>query len=71
MQCIEEQGRKVKELACIYRGSEHGFKANDFHRRCDNIASTLTIIRTEFNKTIAAFTSLPWKSDSHMSYSVD
>jgi hypothetical protein len=29
----------------LYRGTLHGFKARDFHSKCENIPKTLTIIK--------------------------
>ena len=44
----------------LFRASEHGFKAQAFHERCDNIDNTLVLIRTEFNKTIGGYTRYRW-----------
>jgi hypothetical protein len=33
-----------KSLELLYRGSVDGFKASDFHNKCDDIADTLTVI---------------------------
>jgi hypothetical protein len=46
----------------LFRASEHQFKAAKFHQVCDNIPDTVTIVRTEFGKTIAAYTPLKWTS---------
>ena len=46
----------------IFRASEHQFKASAFHKKCDNIEDTLTLIRTDFGKTIGGFNHYPWKS---------
>jgi hypothetical protein len=46
----------------LFRASEHQFKAAKFHQYCDNIPDTVTFVRTEFGKTIAAYTPLKWGS---------
>lgn len=46
----------------IYRASEHGFDASDFHRCCDTIAPTISIIQTDFGNIFGGFTSIPWSS---------
>lgn len=51
-----------KKCDLLYRGSENGFSASTFHQKCDNIPNTLTIVRTEFGKTIAGFTQYTWNS---------
>ena len=47
---------KPKQLKLLFRASEHNYKAEAFHRFCDNIEDTLTIARTEYGKTIAGYT---------------
>ena len=32
-------------IKLIYRGSEDGFRAEDFHRKCDGVSNTLTFIK--------------------------
>ena len=38
---------KEYEIELIYRGSDHGFKAADFHNNCDYKGTTLIIIKSE------------------------
>ena len=49
-------------MELLYRGSEHGFRAAAFHEKCGEAENTLTLVRTEFGKTIAAFTPYKWHS---------
>ena len=51
-----------KKLELLYRASENGFSAAAFHQKCDNVADTLTIVRTEFGRTIAGFTKYTWNT---------
>lgn len=44
----------------IYRASEHGEDAEDFHERCDEIDGTLTIIKTKEGNIFGGYTSLSW-----------
>jgi len=45
----------------IYRASEDGFKASDFHNKCDDKPNTLTIIKVKGNSNIfGGFTSCTW-----------
>jgi hypothetical protein len=37
---------KNKQWTLLYRATEDGFDAADFHRKCDNKGATLTIIKT-------------------------
>ena len=52
------------EVELIFKASEHNFRADAFHEKCDNKLDTLTLIRTEFGKTIGGYTHSSWKSDS-------
>ncbi|CAF3965773.1 unnamed protein product [Adineta steineri] len=46
----------------IYRASEHGYDAADFHRCCESYAPTVSIIQTDFGNIFGGFTSIPWSS---------
>ncbi len=35
------------ETILLYRGSDHEFKANDFHRLCDGKGPTVTLFKIE------------------------
>mmetsp|Transcript_25258 Transcript_25258/g.22267 ORF Transcript_25258/g.22267 Transcript_25258/m.22267 type:complete len:116 (+) Transcript_25258:731-1078(+) len=36
----------MNNLKLLYRGSEHGFTAQNFHSKCDNIEHTLTVVKS-------------------------
>lgn len=46
----------------LYSGSNDGFKASDFHRKCDKKGKTFTIIRSQRGNIFGGFTDLEWKS---------
>ena len=48
----------------IFRASQHGFKASDFHSRCDNIENTLVLLRNEYGKTLGGYTPVKWNAAS-------
>jgi hypothetical protein len=49
----------------LYRGSRDGFGAKDFHSKCDNQSSTLTIIRAEkSNYIFGGFTTSFWDNSN-------
>lgn len=62
---------KPKGFKLIYRGSELNFSSAQFHKLCDDIPHTLTIVKTGFGKTIAGYTPLPWKSSPETEYFTD
>jgi hypothetical protein len=50
------------QLQRIFRASEHAFKAGAFHEHCDGTEDTLTLVRTEFGKTIAGYSHYKWNA---------
>ena len=44
----------------IYRASEHGGGAEDFHERCDDFEGTLIIIKTKDENIFGGYTSVSW-----------
>jgi hypothetical protein len=53
---------------CIYRASRDGFKAIDFHARCDYKSNTLILIRSHFGACIfGGYTEQSWDSDTYNS----
>jgi len=57
---------KDTEWNLIYRGSEDGYKANDFHNKCDYKANTLVLIEANINCNsyfFGGYTEQSWESD--------
>ena len=48
----------------VYRASDHGEEAEVFHKRCDNIEGSLTVIKTKEGNIFGGYTSLSWSSES-------
>jgi hypothetical protein len=44
----------------LYRASEHGFTAQDFHSKCDNHANTLAIIKSTNGNIFGGYTQQLW-----------
>jgi hypothetical protein len=53
---------KQKQYALLWRGSRDGFGADDFHRRCDGHANTLTVILDTDGNIFGGFTPVKWES---------
>jgi hypothetical protein len=45
-----------------YRGSDHGWNAEQFHELCDNIGPSITLIKLEDGSCIGGFTTAKWCS---------
>lgn len=67
--CKYETGRQKFNL--VYRGSRDGFRASDFHSKCDNRPNTLTIIQTTKGFVFGGYTSLSWYQTGQSYYDSD
>jgi len=45
-----------------YRGTRDGLKAADFHKRCDGIANTLTVVKATTGNIFGGYTEQAWHS---------
>lgn len=51
---------KTLKWRLIYKASNNGFKADDFHSKCDGFEGTLTIIKTKENCIFGGYTDVSW-----------
>jgi hypothetical protein len=51
-----------KTFRLLYRATDDGFGAADFHRLCDGCTNTLTVIRINTGDIIGGYTPCEWKS---------
>ena len=61
--------KSIKNWKLLYRASVDGFQSSNFHQKCDNIANTVTIIRSTNRNVFGGFTTQAW--DSSNSYKND
>jgi hypothetical protein len=55
------------KLNLLYKANRDGFKAIDFHSRCDNKGQTNCVIKSEHGKTFGGYTNLSWnKNDKYI-----
>jgi hypothetical protein len=59
---------KQKQLTLLWRGSRDGFRATDFHSRCDGHANTLTMILDTDGNIFGGFTRARWESGFRTKY---
>jgi hypothetical protein len=55
------QGR----FTLLWRGSRDRFRGRDFHRHCDGLANTLTLILDTAGNIFGGFTPVEWESGRH------
>jgi hypothetical protein len=53
---------EFRKFSLLWRGSRDGFKAQEFHRRCDGHANTLTVILDTNGNILGGFTPVGWES---------
>jgi hypothetical protein len=56
----------VSRWKLIYRGTRDGFGSADFHRECDQIAPTLTIVLSTQDYIFGGYTSATWNRSGSM-----
>ena len=59
-------GKNVKYYKLIYRGSRNGFRAEDFHEKCDGKTNTIVFVQAKNGRRFGGFSEAKWdKSDSY------
>ena len=51
-------------MELLFTASQHNFSSAAFHKHCDNIPDTLTLVRTGGGKTIAGYSHYKWNQVS-------
>ncbi len=49
-----------------YRASKDGFSAQNFHKKCDGVSNTLTVIKTTNGNIFGAFAEKAWTNGTHV-----
>ena len=52
--------KKVKNYKLLFRASRDGFRANDFHSKCDGKNYTITFVITSIGRRFGGFTDQAW-----------
>ena len=52
--------KQVYETVLEYRGSEHGWSCDDFHKRADNKGWTVTLFKILDGDCVGGFTTQSW-----------
>ena len=56
------QNLNYENWTLLYKGSRDGFKASDFHSRCDKKSKTLTIIKSTSGNIFGGYANQEWSS---------
>ena len=57
--------KEIKSIKKIYQATIDGGEPRNFHKNCDNIPNTLTLIQSAGNRRFGGFTSLSWESSKY------
>ena len=53
------------KFKCLFRASDHGFSASEFHKLCDEKGPTITIIKSNWGNIFGGYTSISWTNHPH------
>ena len=56
--------KKIKKYTLLFRASKDGFKAGNFHSKCDGKNNTVTLVETTNGKRFGGFTDAAWDQSS-------
>ena len=56
----KKKGQSVKELKKLYQATIDGGECSIFHKKCDNIPNTLTVIKSAGYRRFGGFTTVEW-----------
>ena len=65
---LKKKDLNGRKWSLLYQGSRDGFKASNFHSRCDNKPDTLTIVKSTSGNIFGGFTSVEWKPKASWQY---
>ena len=54
--------KEIKFLKKLYQATKDGGEASNFHKLCDNLPNTLTLIKSQNNRRFGGFTTECWES---------
>ena len=56
--------KNIKKFSLLFRASNEGFLANNFHSKCDGKKNTVTLVETLNGKRFGGFTDIAWDQSS-------
>ena len=62
---IKEQTKQNWNWKLIYRGTEHGFKKEDFYEHCRDIGNTVVIVHSDSDQVFGGYTPCKWTYDEN------
>ena len=50
------------KISLLYRATEYGWRADNFHNHCNGKGATITIIKSDAQRVFGGFTMVSWSS---------
>ena len=60
---LANQNILYNSIQLLFRASRDGYSSKSFHQNCDGYADTITILISDKNRIMGAFTTIAWSSD--------
>ena len=57
--------KKIKKYTLLFKASRDGYRASNFHSKCDGYNNTLTLVETQFGRRFGGFTDAQWDQSSN------
>ena len=61
---LKNLNKKVKKYTLLFRATRDGFRASNFHSKCDGKNNTLTLVETTTGRRFGGFTDAQWDQSS-------
>ena len=56
--------KKINKYTLLFRASKEGYKASNFHSKCDGKSNTVTLVETMTGRRFGGFTDAQWEQSS-------
>ena len=61
---LKNLNKKVKKYTLLFRATRDGFRASNFHSKCDGKSNTVTLVETTTGRKFGGFTDAQWDQSS-------
>ena len=62
---LNNLNKKVKKYTLLFRATRDGFRASNFHSKCDGKSNTVTLVETITGRRFGGFTDAQWDQSSN------
>ena len=62
---LKNLNKKAKKYTLLFRASRDGFRASNFHSKCDGKSNTVTLVETKTKRRFGGFTDAQWNQSGN------